>query len=786
MAAGRGWRDIPDLGMPALIAALATVALGMLVLLGWATGLQQLSAFLPDALPMKANAALLLLLLGAAIASRVSANRYRLAGILAAIVLAIASATAFEYATRIDLGIDRLLAQDVAEPGAPYAGRMAVWAVVGFGTGALALVTLGRTWRGWHPSLALTLVAGVIGGLGVLGYLYGATDLTSIGSPTRIAFPAALGFVMLAAALTAADPEHGIMRLIRDPGSAGQIARRLALTAALVVPLGGWLVLGFVRARVLDATLGTALMVIFQLFILATVGTWVIDRARRVERSRARARRDRDQVIENAEDLICVADAQGRLTLVSPSWTRSLGYQPGELLGQAIGALIHPDDLPSEDEPFLAGAGDLERVSGQVNRVRTRDGSYRWFDWNSTWDPDTGCVYAAARDITGRVEAEQAARESEINYDALLATRLVAIAQCEIVVDTRGLPIGYRYLTVNEPLEAMTGLTKAELLRPIIRTAVPGFTDAGLDWLDVAGRVASTGHPITLESYQEHAERWYSIYLYRPRAGRFVAMFSDTTERKQGEADLLALNTDLEAQVQRRTISLEAANAELEAFSYSVSHDLRAPLRSIASFSQILLAEHAATLDTEGRRVLGIVLRNVKQMGILIDDLLAFSRVARITLEHRPVDMGRLALGVAAELQAANPDREVAFDVGPLADAPGDSALLRQVWANLLGNAVKFTGQAVHPAVEVRSERQDGMCRYTVRDNGVGFDATYVGKLFTPFQRLHATSEFEGTGIGLAIVARIVQRHGGTVWADGAPGLGATFGFSLPSQPEAP
>ncbi len=230
-ARGWGWRDIPNFGMPALVAALAAVALGVVVLLGWATGLQQLSAFLPDALPMKANAALLLLLLGAAIASRVSANRYRLAGILAAIVLAIASATAFEYATAIDLGIDRLLAQDSAEPGAPYAGRMAVWAVVGFGAGALALVMLGRTWRGWHPSLALALVDGVIGGLGVLGYLYGATDLTSIGSSTRIAFPAALGFVMLAGALTAADPGHGIMQLVRDPGSAGQIARRLALTA---------------------------------------------------------------------------------------------------------------------------------------------------------------------------------------------------------------------------------------------------------------------------------------------------------------------------------------------------------------------------------------------------------------------------------------------------------------------------------------------------------------------------------------------------------------------------
>ena len=677
-------------------------------------------------------------------------------------MLAIASATAVEYATGIDLGIDRLLADDVAGQGAPYPGRMAVWAVVGFVAGALALAALGRTWRGWRPSPALAMVDLVIGGLGVLGYLYGATDLTSIGSSTRIAFPAALGFVMLAGALTAADPEHGIMQLIRDPGSAGQVARRLALTAALVVPLGGWLVLGFVRTRVLDAPLGTALMVIFQLVILATVGTWVIDRARRVERSRAHARRDRDQVIENAEDLICVADAEGRLTLASPSWTRNLGHQPDELLGRAIDTFVHPDDLSSEAEPFLAGAGDLDRVSGRVNRVRTRDGSYGYFDWNSRWDPVTGRVYAAARDISARMAAEDAARESRANYDALLATPLVAIAECEIVGDAEGRPIGYRYLAVNGALEAMTGRTNEELVRPTVRTGVPGFPVATLDWLAVGGKVAATGEPVEFESYQEEADRWYSIYLYSPRPTQFIAMFSDITGRKQAELDLQGANAELEAQVQRRTIALEAANAELEAFSYSVSHDLRAPLRSIASFSQILLAEHAAALDAEGRRVLGVVLRNVKQMGTLIDDLLAFSRVTRITLEHRPVDMGRLALGMAEELQVASPDREIAFDIGPLADAPGDSALLRQVWANLLGNAVKFSGKVRHPAIEVRSERRDGMCRYTVRDNGVGFDATYVGKLFTPFQRLHATSEFGGTGIGLAIVARIVQRHGGT------------------------
>lgn len=237
---------------------------------------------------------------------------------------------------------------------------------------------------------------------------------------------------------------------------------------------------------------------------------------------------------------------------------------------------------------------------------------------------------------------------------------------------------------------------------------------------------------------------------------------------------------DREEELRRRARELQIVNRELESFSYSVSHDLRAPLRSIVGFSQLLLDEHSAKLDDEARRLLGVVTRNAGRMNLLIEDLLAFSRASRKDLAVRYVDMRRLVQDLADEIAATPAGRRVDFDIGDLEPSTGDAVLLRQVWANLLDNAVKFSRDTPMPHVEVRSERTGGARRYSVCDNGVGFDAAYSTKLFEPFQRLHSSAEFEGTGIGLAIVARIVERHGGTAWGRIEPSGGARFGFDLP------
>lgn len=283
-----------------------------------------------------------------------------------------------------------------------------------------------------------------------------------------------------------------------------------------------------------------------------------------------------------------------------------------------------------------------------------------------------------------------------------------------------------------------------------------------------------------------HDGRWLSVTArpLKDKAGvarGAVAVFSDITDHKKAEAEIRALNANLERRVQERTAQLEATNRELEAFSYSVSHDLRAPLRSIDGFSRIILEDYTAKLDAEGIEHLNTIRLSSQRMGQLIDDMLRLSKVTRTELHRGPVDLSALAADIAAKLKEEFPAHEVEFVNGPDLLAQADPSLMRIVLENLLGNAWKFTGKQPAARVEFGHSQVPGAPAYFVRDNGVGFDSALIHKLFTAFQRLHTTAEFPGTGIGLATVQRIIHRHGGHVWAESAPGGGATFYFTLPN-----
>src|SRR4051812_25042940 len=341
-----------------------------------------------------------------------------------------------------------------------------------------------------------------------------------------------------------------------------------------------------------------------------------------------------------------------------------------------------------------------------------------------------------------------------------------------------------RYILVNREYER---------LFEVRRENIVGLTDHDLFPAEVADSFRANdlmaideGRPIRLEETApgDDGPHTYITVKFplmdaerRPYA--ICGISTDITDRKRAEEEVQRLNEVLEERVRQRTAELEASTRELDAFAYSVSHDLRAPLRSLAGFSEVLLEDYAESLDEVGRGYLARIQANANRMGRMIDDLLDLSRATRVELRRERVDMTALAHEIVDDLRESDPDRQAEITVADRLVAHGDPNLIRLVLLNLLGNAWKFTGNSAPSVISVEHAGGDDPSVVVVRDNGAGFDMRYVAKLFDPFQRLHSTSEFEGTGIGLAIVNRIVQRHGGRVWADSEPGRGASFFFTF-------
>jgi PAS domain S-box-containing protein len=375
----------------------------------------------------------------------------------------------------------------------------------------------------------------------------------------------------------------------------------------------------------------------------------------------------------------------------------------------------------------------------------------------------------------GAEERETALRASEARFRGLLDAAPDAI----VIVDCGG-----RIVLANRQVEALFGYTATELVGQLVEVLMPEGFRGG----HVAQRERYVSNPrarpmgvgVDLAARRKDGSVFpveISLSPMETEEGLLVsASVRDITERKRTESRVRALNADL----QRRVTELGAVNRELEAFSYSVSHDLRTPLRSIDGFSQAILEEYDDRLDGQGRDYLRRVRAAATRMGELIDDLLMLSRVTRREMRREPVDLGALARTVAAHLERAQLYPPVEFSVGDGLAVAGDPHLLRIVLENLLGNAWKFSSKVAQPRVEFgATTTRAGERAFFVRDNGVGFDLAHAEKLFGAFQRLHAMHEFPGTGIGLATVQRIVTRHGGRVWAESAPDRGATFYFTI-------
>jgi PAS domain S-box-containing protein len=462
------------------------------------------------------------------------------------------------------------------------------------------------------------------------------------------------------------------------------------------------------------------------------------------------------------------------------TWANSVGFEffGEDVIGKEAAFYFEGEqDTYETVSPLFNGAEEIIYVESWQRR---KDGEKRLLAWWCRMLVDENGhvkgVLSSAYDITERKRVEEALTVAHTRLERMSSSNVIGL----VLANMQG-----GLLEVNDYYLNVLGFTRSEFEAGQIRwdeRTPPEHLSA--DWQAIEElRDRGICTPYEKEYIRKDGSRVWVLIADALMPGpdeQILALVVDITDRKRAEEKLRRLNEDLEQRVFERTAQLEAANRELEAFSYSVSHDLRAPLRSIDGFSQALLEEYQEKFDETGKTYLERVRKATQKMGFLIDDLLKLSRVSRSEMNFESVDLSKMVREILQTTRQGNPDRGVHVIVREGIVVQGDPYLMRIALSNLLDNAWKFTGKEGQPRIEFGAVAKDGETFYFIRDNGAGFDMAYAGKLFGAFQRLHTTDEFPGMGIGLATVKRIIARHGGRVWAEGETGKGATFYFTVP------
>lgn len=739
-----------------LVVTAAITLVGMSVIVGWHLHVRALVQIIPGTIPMQYNTAMCFLVLGASAFAQVARRGHWFLPLSGGLFVALMGVlVVFEYATGISLGIDTALFYPWERTLSADPGRMALTSAISFASAGGALLLLM-----WRPrALAVFAIAHTLplslGLTSTLGYLVGITYVlpfhlgSQMAAQTALAF-LAYGIVMLGHAWRLAPrTEEGLPKwspaiavvmvpvvfvgtsLITQNNSASTWSVPLFL-GLLSAGLFGLAAYKLMQARM--AHKGLILISVPLVFVLAFV-VLVIQVKRHGEEAQIRYLHTKEVIAQidaiSKSLLDAEASIRGYVIAGDPAFAAAYNY-----------AVV---EIPEKIERLQSLIQDNPEQTARASRL-------------------------------GAIAAEKMAFLASVEQLVRSGASAQAIEQ---IKTGAGL-----YLT-DEFRREVAAFLETEQHLDIMWQRTVDESWQRFNWLIVAG--ASIDILLTLMLaflFSRGISKRVSTLTENARA---LAEGKELMRPMRGTDEIARLDQVFHCMAQsleNRTAQLQAANQELEAFSYSVSHDLRAPLRAVDGFSRILLEDYADKLDAEGRRVLNVIRTNTQNMGRLIDDLLTFSRLGRKQIEPAIINMGELARDVFTQLESNMSGRAPRLNLKELPPTHGDRALLRQVFVNLLSNAAKYSRPKEPSVIEVGGRSENGENIYYVKDNGVGFDMKYANKLFGVFQRLHSAEEFEGTGVGLAIVQRVVGRHGGRVWAEGKVNEGAIFYFALPRNGE--